>query len=919
MLIDLTCPAEVFETALPTTEIPAVSLALYNLSDRVIVSAEVTLKLLSGSGAEKERVVYRARALNGRPHSTFRMNVPCTPHASARSADVTIDKVWFSDNAVWRRELSSSIEYTPNNLPVCKALTNLKFAAGETAVGFPSQQDGLWVCVCGRPNPDREECCARCRRQKELIFTRYNQEEVNKQVSQRERQLDLATRNVREDTTRMQRIREDEFNRAAARKARRKALALCLPLCAVIVAVMLGVVAPLLRMFAVNRAMADGNWSAARAVCEALGAFPGAQEKAAECAWQEAKAQAEAASTREELQAAADALRLVEGHPESQTLAEDADLARAQLALADKDTEAAREALESLPVEDQRRIDLENECLLLEAKTQMGSGEYESAREAFLQLKDVYPEAANLANECVYLPACELIDNGFYEEAIAELNRIPEHPQSRNAILECHYKMAEQAEAAGDLEIAAAEFLMAGEYGDAPARTQVAVFALAEDALNDGDLEAALPLYASLPGYAPAEEKVKSCSLALARQALDNKNYDRAAELLASLPEDYEDAATLLVKASYLAGVEAAKQKDWEKAIPLLEQAGDYKDAASRLEKATESLIRQRLDAGDADGAAALLDKIPGSKKQEEYRKETEYLQALAEAGAGGDPEKLEARFEAMGDYMDAPTQAKHMRYLRAEKAESLGETLTAARLYAGASGWMDADEKAEAQFDLYYGERTAAAKEAVENEDYTLAVTLLETMDLTELPEKYAELTSLYETACLKAGEALFQAGKPYTAAAYFRKVSDVRKTRRWMDSACYKILGRWADRDGQVVAEFLESSTCTIAGEVFTFLVSDSYTLMTESDGEWLPSFRITDLTDYRLSFRDMRDGHDERYNLYRAEDTEDAGTAENTEKTENAESAEKTENTENAENTQADGDGGSSPEDYTVKDGN
>ena len=907
MLIDLTCPAEVFETTLPTEEIPAVGLSLYNLSDRVIVSAEVTLKLLSGSGAEKERVVYRARALNGRPHSTFRMNVPCPHHASARSADVTIDKVWFSDNDVWRRELSASVEYTPNALPVSRALTNLKFTAGETAVGFPSQQDGLWVCVCGRPNPDSEEYCARCRRQKELIFARYNRETVDQQVFQRERQLDLATRNVREDTTRMQRIREEEFNRAEARRARRKFLAWCLPLCAAVTAAMLFAVAPALRMLSVNRAMADGNWTAARETCEALGSFPGAQEKAAECAWQEAKAQAETADTREKLRAAADALRLIPDHPESQALAEEADLARARLALADKDTEAAREAVQSLPLEDERRTALENECLLLDAKAQMGKGEYESARESFLLLKDVYPEAAGLASECVYLPACVLIDEGYYEEAIAELNRIPEHPQSRNAILECHYKMAEKAEADGDLEIAASEYLMAGEYGDAPAKTQAAVFALAEDAYGDGDLEAALQLYASLPGYEPAAEKVNICSLALARQALDSKNYDRAAELLAALPKDYENTDALLVQASYLAGVEAAKQKDWEKAMPLLEQAGDYKDAASRLEKATESLVRQRLDAGDAAGAEALLDKIPGSKKQEEYRREAEYLQALAEAGAGGDPEKLEARFEAMGDYMDAPTQAKHMRYLRAEKAEALGETLTAARLYAGASGWMDADERAEAQFDLYYGEPAAAAKEAMENEDYTLAAALLETVDRTDLPEQYADLAALYENACLKAGEALFQAGKPYAAAAYFRQVSDERKTRRWMNSACYTILGRWADQEGTVVAEFLENSTCTIGGEAFTFLVSDSFTLMTESDGEWLPSFRITNLSDSRLSLRDLRDGHDGRYNLFRAQDPS-AETAP-------AAAADTPEAPEEAPET---GSGENGPEDFTVKDG-
>ena len=49
MLINLTCPAEVFQALLPTEEFPAANLSLYNLSDRVIVSVEVTLKLGEGS------------------------------------------------------------------------------------------------------------------------------------------------------------------------------------------------------------------------------------------------------------------------------------------------------------------------------------------------------------------------------------------------------------------------------------------------------------------------------------------------------------------------------------------------------------------------------------------------------------------------------------------------------------------------------------------------------------------------------------------------------------------------------------------------------------------------------------------------------------------------------------------------------
>ena len=281
MLIDLTCPAEVFEAKLPTEDVPAVSLALYNLSDRVIVSVEVTLKLLSGSGAEKERVVYRARALNGRPYSTFPMNVPCNPCPAARKADVTVDKVWFSDNAVWRREQSSSVEYTPNDLPVSRALTDLKFAAGEDAVGFPCRQNGLWICVCGRPNPDDEEYCARCRRQRETVITCYNRESVEKQIAQRERQLDLFTRNVREDTTRMQRIREQEYNLKQLRKNRRKRLAVCLPLFLALLATLYFAGVPVLRLWSADRTMERGDYAAAAVTLKSLGSLPGVPERLA--------------------------------------------------------------------------------------------------------------------------------------------------------------------------------------------------------------------------------------------------------------------------------------------------------------------------------------------------------------------------------------------------------------------------------------------------------------------------------------------------------------------------------------------------------------------------------------------------------------------------------------------------------------
>jgi hypothetical protein len=215
---------------------------------------------------------------------------------------VTIDKVWFNDNAVWRRENSSSVEYTSNALPVSKALADLQFVAGETAVGFPSQQDGLWVCVCGRPNPDSEEYCARCRREKSLLFARYNQEAVEKQISQREKQLELSTRSVREDTARMQRIREEEYEAKQRRKTRRWRLLITIPACMIVAAMAIGFTAPMLQLFAANKAIREKHWDNAVHSLTILGpAFPGTEQKLKDVRKAMAMEKADAAQTAEQM------------------------------------------------------------------------------------------------------------------------------------------------------------------------------------------------------------------------------------------------------------------------------------------------------------------------------------------------------------------------------------------------------------------------------------------------------------------------------------------------------------------------------------------------------------------------------------------------------------------------------------------
>ena len=448
MLIDLSCPAEIFRVALPTEQIPAASLLMYNLSDRVITSAEVTVRLLSDKGDEKERLVYRGRALNGRPHSTFTMNVPCTPAVSVRSSEVTIEKVWFSDNDVWRRESGKAVDYIPNELPVSRGLTALKYVAGETAVGYPSEQNGLWVCVCGRPNPDSEGVCIRCGRGKEEIFTRFNREAVEKQVSQKERQLELQSRSAREDTARMQREREEEYNIARRRRARRIRIAAAMILSVVLVALTAAGAVPYVRMIAADRDLENGSLEEAEKVYADLGGFPGAEERLANVRYLIAARDAESSSDPDELYAASLVLRSYTDREGAEDLAMEADLRRAQALLAAKDYRGAMAAAEAMPDDWPGVEELKNECVWSEAKENMDGRYYVLAREAFLTLGS-YREADILADECIYLPALAMMESGQYDAAITQLSIIPAYADSAQLVLKCYYLKAEELEEQG--------------------------------------------------------------------------------------------------------------------------------------------------------------------------------------------------------------------------------------------------------------------------------------------------------------------------------------------------------------------------------------------------------------------------------------------------------------------------------------
>ncbi len=567
--IDLTCPAEVFRTALPTAEIPAATLTLYNLSDRVITSAEVSLCLLDVEGRETERLAFRGRALNGRPHSTFLLTAPCAAAPELKSIEATVEKVWFADNEVWRRDPSKAVPYKPNALPVSPALTRLKYVAGETAVGYPSVQNGLWLCICGRPNPQDAPYCARCGRQMEEIFARFSPEAVDSQVSMKERQLDLNSRNMREDTIRMQRIREEEYRRKKIRWGNRVRILFALVFAAALVAGALFYGGPWLQLTAAKRARETGDYAGAKSGLEALGSFGDTKDLIAECDWQMAYQTAENSTSEAELAAASAQLRRVTDKPEAIEKANETDLLRSRMLLEQGKWKEALNALILLPDDYEGRAELEQDCREAQAFALQKAGDYVAAREIWLSLGD-RPGAREQAAQCVYEPAMALMQTGDWDGTISMLSAIPDYLDSRDKTLECHYHKAEELLEAGDREGASNEFLLAGSWFDARERSMSLIYAEAEEYYNAGDLKSAQPLYSSIPDYQDATQKDWFCRWKMAQESSKDLEYSRTLELLKGVPDDFEDAGSLRAEAAYQKARMAIRQEDWAAAYDLL-------------------------------------------------------------------------------------------------------------------------------------------------------------------------------------------------------------------------------------------------------------------------------------------------------------------------------------------------------------
>ena len=151
MKSDLTCPVEVvsvrIERAAQDTkenEQIVCLIEFFNLSEKIIDSLQMNIVCFDAEGARIGGRLVRAAA-PGQPRERFSGSFMPEHVDGAVRVNASVEKVWFQDGVIWRREERNVREYTPNALPSGHELDRLRSVAGPDAAGYSREDDIVWM------------------------------------------------------------------------------------------------------------------------------------------------------------------------------------------------------------------------------------------------------------------------------------------------------------------------------------------------------------------------------------------------------------------------------------------------------------------------------------------------------------------------------------------------------------------------------------------------------------------------------------------------------------------------------------------------------------------------------------------------------------------------------------------------------
>lgn len=855
MKSDLTCPVEVVNVRIERDEENTNDngrivclIEFLNLSQKTIDSMQLNIVGYDGEGARLGGRFVRAAA-KGEGRTRFSGTFMPDHLEGAVRIDANIEKVWFQDGVIWRREERNEREYTPNALPPGRELDRLRAVAGPDAQGYAREDDIVWMCVCGRANPTSEDRCRRCERERAHVLKAYSFAAIDATAGRKERMLEQKTMDTLRRSSEQTVKEQDAVDR---RRRRRRALMTA----AIVLLCLLAAGLAFLRwglpygtIYLAGLDAVEGELDKAKARYEWVEAhWPGMTDAAShaqaiEQAMIEAliasgeDAQLEEAATRAQALTTQDALALYT----------EAMLARAELAIGSGETDKAEAILLSMP-EEEAAVQMHRELVYAIATDAMQAEDYPTAIERFGEL-DEYSDAAAQREECIYLYGRALMQAGEYEQAAQQLLLVSGRSGVLALIRQCRYALALEKQEAGELEEAAALFESLGIYEEAETRGKACRYQIGMNLLGEGELAAAAEQLRLAEDYEDAQARFADVATTLGSRAMESEDWQEAirwfSELESSEENDaalsraryayaeqleqdgqleqaaaefsrlgeYEDAPSRALAIEY-ALAERAMETSLEDALVRFEAMGDYEDAQTRAQECRYRLAGESYAAGqyeDALSAYLALDDYADSAEQARRCRYALGAQAMDAAQYA----QAQAYYEACGAYLDAEELATQARYAQAQAAYDAGEYQSAAQQFDALGSYQDAKARAAQSEDAWLGECHTSAQMDMEVGHYEGVIEALEGVVDAELPERYADIPQLYEQACLARAQELIDMRRPLDALPFLRRIeADNSTAQELLEAYVYRIIGRWRDSAGTEYV-FREDGTCTIGGE--------------------------------------------------------------------------------------------------------
>lgn len=730
MKIDLTCPVELWQYAMPAEDNAECTFILNNLSDKVVVSVQVTLACFDKEDHLLFRQTERIQGLKAGVGERFSIVLLPSEWRGVEGVDLIIEKVWFDDATIWRKGNAPLTHYTSNALSNGRALDQLRFVAGKDAVGYPQWQDQVWLCVCGRANPAESERCCRCERRREATFASFSPENVQHVIAAHEQKLAQTARKAREENNLLQEKQEKE--RASKRRRRRQAVRLSLSaLClAALVAVMVIWVMPALRYNAAQGLLTDGRFDEAREAFADMGDYRDAQTQLVECDYREALASLNAGSI-EELEKAEAAFYALGDYSDSEELARQAAYELGGIYLENGSYELAAEKYQELGDYEDSAEKL-NETVYRQACSLLEAGNPVVARVLFQGITD-YLDAGEKVLECSYMQGKSLLEAGSYADAAEVLSALNGYEDAAELVKQANYELAEQTLTEGDRETAGRLYLAAGDYGNAADKANDCLYQLALETKAAGDYEKAALLFLEIVPYLDSEgqaqdctyqealqmkeagdyagavallggistyngagELADECNYQLAMAAIESGDLERAEAFLQEVATGYEDSTRQLRTVRYQLAEAAFEEGRYEDAAVRYEALGTYSDSAAKLKQCRYAIASAALTAGDFDAAVSGFETLGSYKDSKAMLEEALYQQALSLKAAGNTQGAIEA-LNAAGGSDRAKDELIALQMEEAEKLETAGDLEGAAAAYAAIEGSEEARERANA------------------------------------------------------------------------------------------------------------------------------------------------------------------------------------------------------------------------------